>query len=95
MQVELLSMADAVVALGGKHPYPYHPGSFAKYSARTNEAKKMRQMKVFGCRHCQCRNSEPAIARPARNNGHPWQKLFTFDGLVSHANDKWVSAILF
>ncbi len=85
MQVELLSVADAV-ALGAK--CPYDAGSFAKYTARTNEAKEMRQMKVFGCRHCQCRNSESAIARPAGNNGHIWQKRFTFNGLVSHAKEK-------
>jgi hypothetical protein len=91
MQVELISMADAVT-LGAKHPYV--AGSFAKYTARTNEAKKIRQMKVFGCRHCQCRNSEPAIARPARNNDHLWRKRFTFNGLVSHTKEKWVSGIL-
>ena len=91
MQVELISMADAV-ALGAKHPYV--AGSFAKYTALTNEMKKMRQMKVFGCRHCQCRNSDPAIARPARDNDHLWRKRFTFNGLISHAKEKWVLGIL-
>jgi hypothetical protein len=93
MQVELISMADAAnVILGTKHPYA--AGSFAKYTARTNDAKKMRQMKVFGCRHCQCRNSESATARPARNNEHLSQKRFTFNGLVSHAKEKCVPGIL-
>ena len=82
MQVELTPVANAVTS-GAK--YPYIARSFAKYSARTNEAMKMREMKVFGCRHCQCRNSEPTISRPARNNV---QKRFTFDGLVSHAKEK-------
>jgi hypothetical protein len=88
MQVELVSVAEAD-ALGDKHPYD--AGSFAKYSARTKEAKKMRQMKVFGCRHCQIENSEPAIARLARNRGRlqVWQKRFTFDGLISHAKEKY------
>jgi hypothetical protein len=87
MRVELLSMDDAVT-LAAK--YPYVAGSFAKYTARTNEAKDMRQMRVFGCRHCQCRNSEPAITRPAQNSEHFWRKQFTFNGLVSHAKEKWV-----
>ncbi|KAF8496548.1 hypothetical protein F5888DRAFT_1890115 [Russula emetica] len=84
MQVELISMADAT--LGAKHPYV--TGSSAKYTARTNKAKKLRQMKVFGCRHCQCRDSEPVITLPARNNDHLWGKRFTFNGLVSHAKEK-------
>jgi hypothetical protein len=88
MQVELIIMADAArEILGTEHPYV--AGSIAKYTARTNDAKKMRQMKVFGCRHCQCRNSEPA-----RNNDHVWRKRFTFNGLVSHAKEKWVPGIL-
>jgi hypothetical protein len=91
MQVELISMADAVT-LCAEHPYVAR--SIAKYTARSNEAKKMRQMKAFGCRHCQCRNSEPEIARPVRNNEHLWRKRFTFDGLVSHAKEKWVPGIL-
>jgi len=91
MQVEFISPADAVT-LCAEHPYVAR--SFAKYTARTNEAKKMRQMKAFGCRHCQCRNSEPEMARPARNNDHLWRKRFTFDGLVSHAKEKWVPGIL-
>jgi len=92
MQVELIPMADAV-SFGPKDP-AYVAGSFAKYTARTNDAEKMRQMKVFGCRHCQCRNSEPEIARPARNNDHLWRKRYTFNGLVSHAKEKWVPGIL-
>lgn len=82
MQVEFISMADDMTRTSGtKHPYV--AGSFARYTARTNDAKKMRQMKVFGCRHCQLRdwqyrNSEQvAIAR-----------RFTFNGLVSHAKEK-------
>lgn len=91
MQVELISMADAVT-LGTK--YMYIAGSFAMYTARTDGAKRVRQMKVFGCRHCQCGNSEPAIARPARDNDHLWRKRFTFNGLISHAKEKWVSWIV-
>ena len=91
MQVELISTADAVT-LGAEHPYV--AGSFARYTARTNDAKTMRPMKVFGCRHCQWRNSEPAIARPARNYDYLSRKRFTFDGLVSHAKEKWVPGIL-
>jgi hypothetical protein len=87
MQVELISVDDAVT-LGAKHPYV--AGSFATYTARTNEAKVTREMKVFGCRHCQCRNSESTTTRPARNNDHLWQKRFTFNGLVSHTKEKWV-----
>ena len=90
MQIELIPIADAAT-LGAKHPYDI--GSFAMYTARTDKAKEMREMKVFGCRHCQCRNSEPAIARPARNNDHLWRKRFTFNGLVSHAKEKWVPQI--
>ena len=93
MQVELISMTDAAsVILGTKHPYA--AGSFAKYTARTNDAKMMKQMKVFGCRHCQCRNPEPAIALPTLNNDHLSRKRFTFNGLVSHAKEKWVRGIL-
>jgi hypothetical protein len=84
--VEVVSKADEAVALGSK--YPYEAGSFAKYTARTKEAKEMRKMKVFGCRHCQHRSPEPTIARPARKSGHLWQKRFTFDGLISHTKEK-------
>lgn len=90
MQVELIPMANAAT-LGAE--YPYDIGSFAKYTARTKKAKEMREMKVFGCRHCQCRNSEPAITLPGRDNDHLWWKRFTFDGLVSHAKEKWVLLI--
>ena len=86
MQVELAAKYTDTALL---RKYPYDVGSFAKYTARTNKAKKMRQMKEFGCRHCQYGNPEPAIAQPARKGGHPSQKRFTFDGLVSHAKEKW------
>jgi len=85
MQVELASTREVLAVL---YKYPYDAGSVAKYTARTNKAKKMRQMKEFGCRHCQYRKPEPAIARPARNGGDSSQKRFTFDGLVSHAKEK-------
>lgn len=91
MQVELASAeARALV-----HKYPYDAGSVAKYTARTNKAKMMRQMKEFGCRHCQYTKPEPAITRPARNGGDPSQKRFTFDGLISHVKEKWGSSIFY
>ena len=89
MQVELAATLEVSAVL---YKYPYDAGSLAKYTARTNKAKKMRQMKEFGCRHCQYSKPEPAIARPARNGGDPSQKRFTFDGLVSHAKEKWGSS---
>jgi hypothetical protein len=70
MTIRLVSKANEAVALGSKHPY--EAGSLAKYTARTKEAKEMRKMKVFGCRHCRL-----------------WRKRFTFDGLISHAKEKW------
>ena len=88
MQVELASKYTDTALL---RKYPYDVGSFANYTAQTNKAKKMRQMNEFGCRHCQYRSPELAAlpARPTRKGGHPSQKRFTFDGLVSHAKEKW------
>ncbi len=85
MQVGLVSVAE-VLTLGIDQPYD--AGSFAKYTTQTNEAKEMRQMKVFGCRHCQDRRPELAIAQPPRNDDNHRQRRFTFNGLVSHAKEK-------
>ncbi len=70
MQVGLVSVAE-VLTLGIDQPYD--AGSFAKYTTQTNEAKEMRQMKVFGCRHCQDRRPELATKRALR---HPRHKIF-------------------
>jgi len=57
------------------------------YTAKTNDAKEMGQMKVFGCRHCQHRSPELAIVPPRKGDDH-WRKRFTFDGLISHVKEK-------
>ena len=58
------------------------------YTAKTNEAKEMRQMKVFGCRHCQPGSPELANMPPPRKDDEHWRKRFTFDGLISHVKEK-------
>ena len=91
MTVQFISEAGEVALLGDN---PYEAGSFAKYTARTKEAKEIRKMKVFGCRHCQHVNPELTTALRARKSGHLGQKRFTFDGLISHAKEKWASRFL-
>ncbi|KAI0296397.1 hypothetical protein BC826DRAFT_1004776, partial [Russula brevipes] len=85
MQVRLISRAEGFV-LGIN--YPYEAGSFARYSARSKEAKEMAQMKVFGCRHCQRKATFSEIMRPSRNEDNHSSKRFTFNGLISHAKEK-------
>ena len=85
MQVGLLSTDDLTIL---STEYPYHAGSITMYTAKTNQAKEMRQMKVFGCRHCQPRSPELAIVPPPRKDDDHWRKRFPFDGLVSHVKEK-------
>ncbi|KAH9164864.1 hypothetical protein EDB89DRAFT_1837322, partial [Lactarius sanguifluus] len=49
MEVALVSTAEAVAMTAG---HQYDAGSFALYTAHTDEANKLRQTKTFGCRHC-------------------------------------------
>jgi hypothetical protein len=85
MQV-VLPLMDDIAILNAE--YPYHAGAIAMYTAKTNEAKEIRQMKVFGCRHCRPRSTELANVPPPRKGDDGWRKRFTFDGLVSHVKEK-------
>ncbi|KAH9051082.1 hypothetical protein EDB87DRAFT_1572314 [Lactarius vividus] len=88
MEVALLSTAEAVAMTAG---HQYDAGSFASYTARTDEASKMRQTKTFGCRHCPHEILKPTKARRSQKSGDRGERRFTFDGLVSHAKEKCVS----
>ena len=87
MQVGLASMADREF-LPMRVEHPYDVGSFARYTSKTKEAKEMRQIKVFGCRHCLYRSPELENARPSQNGDNNRRKRFTLDGLISHAKEK-------
>ena len=80
MELKLVAAADALAMMSGRQ---YAAGSFALYTA--HKAKKMRQTKTFGCRHCQ-----QGIFKPKK--GDRVDMLFTFDGLVSHVKEKCVSS---
>jgi len=83
MKLELLS-EDETLSLD--RSCPYDEGSCAKLSRnRSDEAK---QMKVFGCRHCQSTGVDQAITPPSRNSDARRQQRFTFNGLISHAKEK-------
>ncbi|KAI9509039.1 hypothetical protein F5148DRAFT_1190821 [Russula earlei] len=84
MQIELLSPVEALNAL---FKHPYEEGAFAKYSVGPKKAK---QMKVFGCRHCPDTRAEPT----SRSSDAYQQKRFTFNGLISHAKEKWSHGII-
>lgn len=83
MELKLVTAADALAMMSGRQ---YAAGSFALYTAHTNKAKEMRQTKTFGCRHCQ-----QVLFKP--KNGDHVDRLFTFDGLVSHVKEKCVSSL--
>jgi hypothetical protein len=85
MQVGLISVAE-YAALSAERLYD--AGSLARYTAKTNQAKEIRQMEVFGCRHCEPRSPDKVIVPPSWNVDGHWRRRFTFDGLVSHAKEK-------
>ncbi|KAH9003475.1 hypothetical protein EDB86DRAFT_2826608 [Lactarius hatsudake] len=85
MEVALVSAAEAVAMTAG---HQYDAGSFALYTARTDEANKIRQTKTFGCRHCPHEILKPTRARRSQKSGDGGERRFTFDGLVSHAKEK-------
>jgi hypothetical protein len=87
MEIGLASVTDGEF-LSVRVEYPYDVGSFARYTSKTKEAKEMRQMKAFGCRHCQYRSPELESARPSQNGDKNPRKRFTLDGLISHAKEK-------
>ena len=88
MQVALVSTAEAVALRAG---HQYVVGSFALYTARTNQANKMRQTKTFGCRHCQHEILKPTRARRrSQNSGDRMERRFAFNALVSHAKEMCV-----
>ncbi|KAH9027040.1 hypothetical protein EDB84DRAFT_316249 [Lactarius hengduanensis] len=84
MEVALASTAEAVAMTAG---HQYDAGSFALYTARTDEANKIRQTKTFGCRHCPHEILKPTRARRSQKSGDRGERRFTFDGLVSHAKE--------
>ncbi|KAH9074257.1 hypothetical protein EDB83DRAFT_2219195 [Lactarius deliciosus] len=88
MEVALVSTAEAVAMTAG---HQYDTGSFALYTARTDEANKMRQTKTFGCRHCLHEILKPTRARRLQKSGDRGERRFTFNGLVSHAKEMCVS----
>jgi hypothetical protein len=92
MRIKLVTTGDAVSLTGG---HPYAAGSFALYTAHTAEAKKMRQTKTFGCYHCLpiFQVLKPARGHRSKNSGDRAERLFTFDGVVSHAKEKCVSSL--
>lgn len=90
MQVALVSAEEAAALTAG---HDYDAESFALYTAHTDNAKKMRQTKTFGCRHCQHEILKPTRARRSQNSGDRGERRFTFDGLVSHAKEKCVSSL--
>lgn len=82
-----VSASEAFTVTDG---HQYEAGSLASYTARTDGAKKMRQTKTFGCRHCRHRPFKPKRAHRVKNTDANMERLFTFDGLVSHAKEKCV-----
>jgi hypothetical protein len=88
MQVALISADEAVVLVAG---HKYDAGSLAFYTARKDKAKKMRQTKTFGCRHCQHEISKPTRTPRSQSGGDRVKRRFTFDALVSHAKEKSVA----
>lgn len=86
MQVALVSADEAVALMAG---HSYDAGSLALYTARKDKAKKMRQTKTFGCRHCQ--HEIPKSTRAPRSQNCV-ERRFTFDALVSHAKEKYESS---
>jgi hypothetical protein len=89
MQIAVVSADAAAIMMAG---YKYDAGSFARYTSRTDTAKKIRQTKTFGCRHCKYATSKPTEARRSQKSGDRIETRFTFDGLVSHAKEKCVSS---
>jgi len=91
MQLKRLSV-DEALSLGLNRSY--NERSLAKYSPDRSDGAK--QMKVFGCRHCQYTSLEETITPPQSRNGDaPRQRRFTFNGLISHAKEKWGPEFLF
>jgi len=86
MQVGLASMADREFR-PMRVEHPYDVGSFARYTSKTKEAKEMRQMKVFGCRHCLYRSPGLENVRASHADINR-RKRFTLVGLISHAKEK-------
>ncbi|KAH8987902.1 hypothetical protein EDB92DRAFT_1801144 [Lactarius akahatsu] len=83
-----LSTAEAVAMTAG---HQYDAGSFALYTARTDEANRIGQTKTFGCRHCPHEILKSTRARRSQKSGDRGERRFTFNGLVSHAKEKCVS----
>lgn len=97
MTISLLSIGEAVLISASSLPF----GSCSKLLGSSAPATKLRSLKQFGCRHCE--QSLPGLSTgttsldtevpstggngPRQESG-PTKKLFTFNGLRSHAKTK-------